>query len=88
MPGQTSSSMCMDTDGVLCLSVSELQCKRTERKRRSTANPQFSYNFEPEVFITHLVLYSLNDKMYRSCYFLRTGNLTWPSDWKWVKISV
>ncbi|XP_064599837.1 PHD finger protein 21A-like [Liolophura sinensis] len=28
--------------------LKELQCKRTERKRRSTANPQFSYNFEPE----------------------------------------
>ncbi|KAK6191443.1 hypothetical protein SNE40_003132 [Patella caerulea] len=28
--------------------LKELQSKRTERKRRSTANPQFSYHFEPE----------------------------------------
>ncbi len=42
----------------------ELQNKRSERKRRSTANPQFSYgHFEPEVSYTYLGL------SYRSFFF-------------------
>ncbi|KAL5007219.1 hypothetical protein ScPMuIL_016025 [Solemya velum] len=38
------ASLDLVTQGAL----KDLQSRRTERKRRSTANPQFSYNFEPE----------------------------------------
>ncbi|XP_025087848.1 PHD finger protein 21A-like isoform X2 [Pomacea canaliculata] len=37
---------CLDL--VTPASLKEMQTRRVERKRRSTANPQFSYNFEPE----------------------------------------
>ena len=47
----------------------ELQNKRSERKRRSTANPQFSYNhFEPEVRVCGVLELLLLFTPYSSSY--------------------
>lgn len=45
----------LDLDQHLCVG-SEIQTKRQERKRRSTANPAYSGLFEPEVGLLPVAL--------------------------------
>lgn len=53
-----------------CLSLADIQSRRSERKRRSTANPQFSYgNFEPEVLFTIQKLLFLWIKCFLYCQY-------------------
>lgn len=52
--------------------ISDLQSRRSERKRRSTANPQFSYgNYEAEVFSLKQINDGWEDEQKKKNHFVK-----------------
>lgn len=87
---QTKTEMlgCKDSSQMVFLFESEIQSKRQERKRRSTANPAYSGLFEPEVCLpviiplnNHFILGLFICKHLVSCFSAQTTRIQLPEQW-------